>query len=268
LLPPFVAQQQSYTGTNNGTGLVRGIFDVATADPPGCTVGFLPPSSYRSPADTSDIDTPEDLYCKLPQDSPIAVRGARNYPCMDKPGKRAPTVEICKSDKPFEPLAMRQHVLGPNPLDPNLLSQGVPIDDRVSLGDNLYAPAEGTPLPPGVLPSGTPPAAPQTPLPPGAPPSTPPVPLAPPVAPVDATAQVPPVPSEPTPPPTAVPHGSGGVPAAAPNSFGDSGSGVGPTAAVAEYNPRTGEYVGEDGRLYRQSSLTAPAQSWQDMLPR
>ena len=47
----------------------------------------------------TDIDTPDGLYCKLPQDSPIAVRGARNYPCMDKPGKRAPTVEICESDQ-------------------------------------------------------------------------------------------------------------------------------------------------------------------------
>ena len=51
------------------------------------------------------------------------VRGARNYPCMGHPGKRAPTVEICDSDKPYEPLAMRQHALGPYPLDPNLVAQ-------------------------------------------------------------------------------------------------------------------------------------------------
>lgn len=190
----------------------------------------------------SDIDTPDDLYCKLPQDSPIAVRGVRNFPCMDKPGKRAPTVEICKSDKEFEPLAMRQHVLGPAPFDPNLVSQGIGIDDRVSLEENIYAPTEGTPLPPGALPTGTPPGVGQTPV----------LPVAP----------------ESTLPRTEVPHGSGGVPRAAPNSFGDSGSGVSPTAAAVEYNPRTGEYVGEDGRLYRQSNLTAPPQSWQDMLPK
>ena len=74
----------------------------------------------------------DGLYCKLPQDSPIGVRGARNYPCMGHPGKRAPTVEICNSDKPYEPLAMRQHVLGPYPLDPNLLAQGIPPDDRMN----------------------------------------------------------------------------------------------------------------------------------------
>ncbi|PRC53059.1 virulence factor Mce, partial [Mycobacterium sp. ITM-2017-0098] len=84
-----------------------------------------------SPADLSDIDTPDGLYCKLPQDSPIGVRGTRNFPCLGQPGKRAPTVEICESDKPFEPLAMRQHVLGPYPIDPALIAQGVPPDDRI-----------------------------------------------------------------------------------------------------------------------------------------
>lgn len=77
----------------------------------------MPPNTWRSPDDLSDIDTPDGLYCKLPQDSPIAVRGARNYPCMGHPGKRAPTVEICNSDKPYMPLAMRQHTTGPYPLD-------------------------------------------------------------------------------------------------------------------------------------------------------
>lgn len=67
--------------------------------PAGVPVGFLPPSRWRSPADVTEADTPDNLYCKLPQDSPISVRGARNYPCMGKPGKRAPTVEICNSDK-------------------------------------------------------------------------------------------------------------------------------------------------------------------------
>ena len=108
-------------------------------------------------SDTSDIDTPDGLYCKLPQDSPLSVRGARNYPCMGHPGKRAPTVEICNSDKPFIPLAMRQHVLGPYPLDPNLLAQGIPPDDRVTADKRIFGPVEGTPLPPGAVPRGTPP---------------------------------------------------------------------------------------------------------------
>jgi hypothetical protein len=100
----------------------------------------------------------------LPQDSPIAVRGVRNDPCMGHPGKRAPTVEICNSDKPYEPLAMHQHVFGPVPFDPNLISQGVPPDYRVNLNGNTYAPVEGTPLPSGA--TAAPPAVEQAPAPP------------------------------------------------------------------------------------------------------
>ncbi|BBZ40251.1 MCE family protein [Mycobacterium conspicuum] len=160
LLPPTVAAYSSYGVTNNPTGLAVGGFTLTIADPPACTVGFLPPSQWRSPADTTTIDTPDNLYCKLPQDAPIAVRGVRNNPCMGHPGKRAPTVEICNSDKPYEPLAMRQHVLGPSPLDPNLLAQGVPPDDRVTVPPHIFGPLDGTPLPPGATPAGTPPGPP------------------------------------------------------------------------------------------------------------
>ena len=168
LLPPYVAQQQAYSSSADSTGTARGDFAATVSDPPPCTVGFLPPSSWRSPDDLSDIDTPDGIYCKLPQDSPIAVRGARNYPCIRKPGKRAPTVEICNSDKPFIPLAMRQHGLGPYPIDPSLIAQGIPIDDRTTLNDDIHAPIGGTPLPPGAVPMGTPPGAPA-----GAPPMSP-----------------------------------------------------------------------------------------------
>lgn len=149
LLPPYLAATQSYgSSLNNPTGMALSEFSLTLGDPPACSVGFLPPSSWRSPADLSDADTPDGLYCKLPQDSPIGVRGARNFPCMGQPGKRAPTVEICESDRPYEPLAMRQHVTGPYPIDPNLIAQGVPIDDRITFEDQIHGPIEGTPMPP------------------------------------------------------------------------------------------------------------------------
>ncbi|CQD24244.1 mce-family protein mce1f [Mycolicibacterium conceptionense] len=72
LLPPYVAQLQTYAHTNNTSGLPMADFSLGLGDPPTCTVGFLPPSAWRSPADTTVIDTPDDIYCKLPQDSPIA----------------------------------------------------------------------------------------------------------------------------------------------------------------------------------------------------
>jgi virulence factor Mce-like protein len=163
LLPPFVANVLSSAPENNPTGIPLGDFRISIADPNPCTVGFLPPSSWRSPADLTTIDTPDGLYCKLPQDSPIVVRGARNAPCMGVPGKRAPTVEQCYSDQPYKPLAMRQHTTGPYPIDPNLIAQGVPPDSRVTLPENIYAPIEGTPRPPGpATPPGVTPAAPSS----------------------------------------------------------------------------------------------------------
>src|SRR5436309_11593404 len=93
---------------------------------------------------------------------------------MGHPGKRAPTVQLCDDPKGFQPLAMREHALGPYPFDPNLIAQGVPPDDRVDFGDRIFAPLEGTPMPPGAGPPGAAPppppdAAPSPPLPPGPP---------------------------------------------------------------------------------------------------
>ena len=39
--------------------------------------------------------------------------------------------------------------LGPYPFDPNLISQGIPPDDRVTFNEQIYGPLEGTPMPPG-----------------------------------------------------------------------------------------------------------------------
>ncbi len=261
LLPPFTAAIQSFNGTKSTDGLATGAFNLVISDPPECTVGFLPPSQWRSPADTRIVDTPDGLYCKLPQDSPIAVRGARNYPCMGQPGKRAPTVEICESDKPFEPLAMRQHVFGTYPLDPNLIAQGIPPDDRMNFNrDRIFGPVDGTPMPPGAVPRGTPPAA------------GPPNPLSPaatmgdvsPLAPVD-------VPAPQTGSLAAAPQvAPGGAPQVAPSGFGHTESAPGPSVATAQYDPHTGGYLAPDGQIYRQSDLVTPAsptmaKSWKDM---
>jgi virulence factor Mce-like protein len=282
LLPASAAYEQTANGLNWPDGWARGDFALTIDDPPICTVGFLPPSQWRSPSDTSDMDTPDGMYCKLPQDSPLAVRGARNYPCMGHPGKRAPTVEICNSDKPYMPLAMRQHILGPSPVDPNLLAQGIPPDDRATADQRIFGPIEGTPLPPGAVPRGTP-AGPRGANPPpgtlGA--AAPPAPSSasmstraadfPPIAPLDVPAQpvTPPavhLPPAPPRPPAVI---DGGRPQAAPSSFGAKGSRPMPSVAVAQYDPRTGRYLAPDGKLYQQSDVatsTAP-KKWQDLLP-
>jgi virulence factor Mce-like protein len=301
LLPPAIADLQAAQPTNNYTGLPVGGSVGSIADPPACTVGFLPPSAWRSPADTTTVDTPDGLYCKLPQDSPLAVRGARNYPCMGHPGKRAPTVEICNSDKPYEPLAVRQHFAGPYPLDPNLISQGVPLDDRVTFGDRIFGPVEGTPRvpPPPQLPrppslgplepqsglAGPPPVGPLGSLadapplvPPGNPADAPPLgspinPTSPPslgsLAPMDLPDSVVPAPAPPS-APAGASSAPAGAPSAAPSSFGTNGSGKVPWIATAKYDPDTGAYVGPDGHLYRQSNLVTSsnhkAKTWQDLI--
>ncbi|MBX4169571.1 MCE family protein [Rhodococcus pyridinivorans] len=72
-------------------------FHLQVNDPPPCLAGFVPPEQWRSPADTSVVDTPGDIFCQLPQDYPNAVRGARNVPCMEYPGRRAPTPDTCRT---------------------------------------------------------------------------------------------------------------------------------------------------------------------------
>lgn len=228
LLPPFLGGFFQISQSKNATGLPIGNFRLQSSDPPACTVGFLPPSQWRSPADTTTLDTPDGLYCKLPQDSPIAVRGARNLPCMDHPGKRAPTVDICDSDQPYEPLALRQHALGPYPIDPNLIGQGIPPDDRVEGGAAITAPVEGTPPPPGVVE--------QPPAPPPGPPT--------------AAEQASPVPD----------------PQAAPSAFRPASSA--PSIASATYDPRTGRYVAADGTTRQQTNLSSGSSSrdWQQIV--
>ncbi len=244
LLPPAIAASQVALPKNSPSGMALANFTLQLNDPPPCTVGFLPPSEWRSPSDTSPKDTPDGLYCKLPQDSPVAVRGARNTPCLEKPGKRAPTVEICKSDKPFEPLAVRQHLAGPYPLDPNLIRQGVLPDSRIADSDTLFGPVEGTlPAPqgpPGPVPAGAPPAPPQW-QPDLDPASTPPG---------DAS----------TPSPEA-------APSTAPSSYGRHPAAA--SVSGATYNPRTGTYLGPDRRLYRQTNVgpAAAPRSWEELLP-
>ncbi|MCV7380746.1 mammalian cell entry protein [Mycobacterium alsense] len=114
--------------------------------PPPCTTGYLPPTQRRSPASVDAPDRPAaDLYCRLPQDSELNVRGVRNIPCETKPWKRAPTVELCESDEDYVPLNDGYNWKG----DPNATTtgQGVP----------QYPPGRDPRLPP---PRGTAPPAP------------------------------------------------------------------------------------------------------------
>ncbi|MET0701415.1 MAG: MCE family protein [Mycobacterium sp.] len=236
LLPPMIAVTQAAGGNNNPKlgNMTPSDFRLLVADGPPCTVGFLPFSQWRPPGETSSVDSPDGLYCKLPQDSPIAVRGARNLPCMGVPGKRAPTVEICYSDKPYEPLAQRQPVFGPNPRDPGLEEQGVPPQEP-DVRTNLVPVPDGAPMPESGAGADLPPAAGETPLPP--------------------PAEIAPSPSDPA------------APQPTPNSD-TTPRGDAPTFGAAKYDPKTGAYIGSDGNRYVQTDLAAGPgpQSWRDLV--
>jgi phospholipid/cholesterol/gamma-HCH transport system substrate-binding protein len=109
LLPPSIETIQGASLANRNTKQdYRGFylsFNLNLNLPPPCTTGFLPVQQQRQPADV-DFPTPPpgDLYCRVPQDSPLAVRGARNIPCETKPAKRAPTAAMCESDENYVPL--------------------------------------------------------------------------------------------------------------------------------------------------------------------
>jgi len=128
--------------------------------PPPCLTGFLPASEWRAPADTTAAPLPSGTYCKIPKDyQGNVVRGARNYPCADVPGKRAASPRECRSNEPYVPL-------GTNPWygDPNqVLTCPAPAarcDQPVQPGTVIPAPSINNgmnPLPANLLPpSGSP----------------------------------------------------------------------------------------------------------------
>lgn len=185
------AQATSAAAVNSPPGPYRTgflSFNLNLNLPPSCTTGYLPAQSRRSPAELDYPDRPaEDLYCRIPQDSALNVRGIRNIPCESKPWKRAPTVALCESDVEYVPLNDGNNWKG----DPNATLSGQDVPG---------------PRPPLVAPL---PEPPQT------------------------------------------------IPQAAP-----------PPVAAALYDPASGEYVGPDGKVYKQGDLAAGGspRTWQSML--
>nr|WP_240945459.1 MlaD family protein [Rhodococcus sp. HNM0569] len=145
LLPPLQAAQLTVMNGARDVGAANVDFYLQANAPPACTTGYLPASQRRSPADLSVPDTPDDLYCKIPQDSKELVRGVRNYPCMEFPGKRAPTPELCRDPEGFQPIGTNPPFGNPNPgAEPGSSSyEGVPVA-TYDAGTGEYAGADGT----------------------------------------------------------------------------------------------------------------------------
>jgi phospholipid/cholesterol/gamma-HCH transport system substrate-binding protein len=201
--------------------------------PPPCLTGFLPASEWRSPADTSMAPLPKNTYCKIPKDyQGNVVRGARNYPCVDVPGRRAATPMECRSNEPYVPL-------GTNPWygDPNQILSCPAPGARCDQGVN---PGRGV-IPAPTVNNGVNPA-PADQLPP--PRSTAPIsdPLSPPGQGTVSCSGQQPNPCIYTPAP-------------------------GPPGSTAVYSPSSGQVVGPDGVRYNVSNSSKPGDDgWKEML--
>lgn len=66
-----------------------------------CTTGYES-VQRRDPADLSVGEPTSDLWCKLPQDDPASVRGARNLPCATDPSVRTAVVAECPGGPPSQ----------------------------------------------------------------------------------------------------------------------------------------------------------------------
>ena len=109
--------------------------------PPPCLTGFLPASQWRSPADLSMQPLPRGTYCKIPQETPAnSVRGSRNIPCTDVPGKRAATPRECRDTKPYVPLGTNPWYGDPNQIL-NCPAPAARCDQPVNPGQVIPAPS-------------------------------------------------------------------------------------------------------------------------------
>jgi phospholipid/cholesterol/gamma-HCH transport system substrate-binding protein len=241
-------------------------FKIDIGAPP-CSTGFIPAPQIRTPADTTVRDLPTDLYCKTAQNDPSVVRGARNYPCQEFPGKRAPTIQLCRDPAGYVPI-------GNNPWR----GPPVPYDTPITNGRNITPPNNfpnippyadydpGPPavsLPPGVVPGPGP--APNAPFPLPVPPNDngPPPPLpfyAPPDQIVPPYGRMPPQAPAPLPPPP---------PGELPPLPAEGGPPLASGPATTTYDSRNGVFAdpaGGTGVLAAASDKFVPAETWVDLM--
>jgi phospholipid/cholesterol/gamma-HCH transport system substrate-binding protein len=251
-------------------------FKIALNNPPSCSTGFIPPAEMRSPSDETLRELPKDLYCKTPQNDPSVVRGARNYPCMEFPGKRAPTVALCRDPRGYVPI-------GNNPWRGPPVPIGTPMDvmedDTPEDGRNILPPNRFPYIPPQVDPD---PGPPLVQLPPGVPPGPGPAPHAPfplPVPPNEVQPTLPPAwpffsppdqvvppygrpappppPGTPVAPPAEMPPP---LPAEVPMAAG------GTSFATYDQNGKFVDPAGGTGVLVAGTDKLAPAENWVDLM--
>jgi phospholipid/cholesterol/gamma-HCH transport system substrate-binding protein len=228
ILPQGTSVAEAATSIFPGEALLH--LGLSINQPPPCLTGFVPASEWRSPADTSMAPLPSGTYCKIPKEFQAnVVRGARNYPCADVPGKRAASPRECRSTEPYVPLGTNPWYGDPNQIR-NCPAPAARCDQPVDPGRVIPAPSVNTGLNP--LPADR---------------------LPPPPAPI----------SDPLGPP-----GQGTVTCSGqqPNPCLYTPA-PGPPGSTAVYSPASGEVVGPDGVRYHVSNSSNPGDDgWKEML--
>jgi phospholipid/cholesterol/gamma-HCH transport system substrate-binding protein len=244
-------------------------FKVDLGDAPPCMTGFIPAPLIRTPADTTVRELPNDLYCKTAQNDPSTVRGARNYPCQEFPGKRAPTIQLCRDPRGYVPI-------GSNPWRGPPVPYGTPVTDPRNITPPNKFPiippgADYDPGPPSVqLPPGVPAGpgpAPNAPFPlpmPPDKPGTPPLPW-PYFAPQDQ--QVPPY-AQNNPPAPEAPAPEAPAPDAGAPAPGADGQPQAAGAKSTTYDPKTGVFADPAGGTGVLSGIDKAdsAETWVDLM--
>jgi phospholipid/cholesterol/gamma-HCH transport system substrate-binding protein len=234
LLPQAPAVGESVSAPFPGEALIS--FALTINQPPPCLTGYLPAPQWRAMSDTSVKPVENGLYCKIPQETPSnVVRGSRNFPCADVPGKRAATPNECRSDEPYVPLGTNPWYGDPNQIV-NCPAPGARCDQPPKPGLVIPAPSINNGMNP-------------------------------------LAADLLPAPTAPTSDPVSKP-GSGTVQCNGQQPNPCDYSPAGPPAATttsatttATYDAATGEVVGPDGTKYAvKNSTTTGDDGWKEML--
>ena len=129
-------------------GEIKVDFNLQINETPPCTTGFLPAEDRRSPADLTVPPLINDIYCKVPKDSQHTVRGARNLPCMEYPGRRGASPEDCRTND-YQPEGHNPpdtSEVGPpgnNPNAYNVEPSSATTEPEITTSAAVYDPATG-----------------------------------------------------------------------------------------------------------------------------
>lgn len=87
--PPTIARLQSTINPRAAEGDVQLDLRAAVNDPPSCSIGYLPVTARRSPADGSVRAVDGTAHCAVAPSNPRSIRGDRNLPCPNTNARAA-----------------------------------------------------------------------------------------------------------------------------------------------------------------------------------